>query len=97
MKRFTAYIHAVLTSGSLVSRMYFLGYAGLSLSRGIRRLIAGSTLHRAWMNGHMGLFEEAGRPHGVCDREWYSYRKGRNQVVATPRQVLCTLLHPYAN
>lgn len=96
MNRFIAYIREVISSGSLAGRMYFVGYAGLALSRGLRRLIARSELHRAWLNGHMGLFEEAGRPHGVCDREWYSYRKGRHQVVATPRQILSTLLHPYS-
>ncbi|WP_060192530.1 hypothetical protein [Burkholderia ubonensis] len=97
MNRFFAFIREVISSGSLAGRMYFIGYAGLSLSRVLRKLIARSRLHRAWLNGHMGLFEEAGRPHGVCDREWYSYRKGRNQVVATPRQILSTLLRPFAH
>jgi len=96
MNRIIAYVRGVFSSVSLTGRMYFVGYDRVCLPRLVRRIIARSRLHRAWLNGHMGLFEQDGRPHGVCDREWYNYRKGPNTNVARTRSALSILLHPYS-
>ena len=50
---------------------YLEGYQQHLWPRWLRRLIVGTELHRAWLSGHMGVFEPDG---GVCSREWYTRR-----------------------
>jgi hypothetical protein len=58
-------------------RLYLAGYSGLCLPRWLRKMMARSPWHRSWLTGHMGLYAAAdGREMGVCDRDWYHYRKG---------------------
>jgi hypothetical protein len=58
-------------------RIYLAGYSGLLMARWLRRLMARSDWHRSWLSGHMGSFlKDDGSPFGVCDRVWYSWRKG---------------------
>ena len=60
--------------GYLSHRLYLWGYRGCVLPRLARRLIAGSSLHRGWLAGHMGVYEEGGVRYGVLDRGYYCYR-----------------------
>ncbi|SDG53131.1 hypothetical protein SAMN04488117_1327 [Celeribacter baekdonensis] len=52
----------------MLDRLYLLaylrGYAGRTFPRPIRRLVAGSALHRAWLLGHLGFFEQEGTRYG---------------------------------
>lgn len=48
---------------------YLKGYQQHLWPRWLRRLIVGTELHRAWLSGHMGVFEPGG---SVCAREWYT-------------------------
>lgn len=48
----------------LLLRIYLHGYGGGCLPRWLRRRIGGTELHRAWLLGHMGFFEEAGVRYG---------------------------------
>ncbi|WGS45766.1 hypothetical protein LFL97_23960 [Burkholderia sp. JSH-S8] len=59
---------------NLEFRFYLAGYKGVCLPRWLRRIMAGNRMHRAWLEGYMGSFEEDGRTHGVLDREWYQLR-----------------------
>lgn len=53
----------------LLLRAYLLGYGGYLPSRLVRRLVAGTELHRAWLCGYMGIFRnDDGRLSSVCDR-----------------------------
>lgn len=45
-------------------RLYLAGYSGWIMPRKLRRLIAGSEVHRAWLIGHLGFFDEDGRHFG---------------------------------
>ena len=46
---------------------YLRGQGGFEMSRFTRRLIARSELHRAWLLGSLGYFEEAGVSYGPCN------------------------------
>ncbi|ATG38002.1 MAG: hypothetical protein HEP70_19955 [Rhodobiaceae bacterium] len=48
-------------------RAYLSGYSGRVLPRRVRRLIAGSELHRAWLLGYMGFFEQDGIKFGPAN------------------------------
>ena len=82
-------------------RFYLAGYSGLLLPRAMRRLLARTTIHRAWLSGYMGVFQEespegmVGR--GVCDRPTMHYRKGSNRAPAKLRTIAKHLLSPYNN
>jgi hypothetical protein len=89
-------IHEVLRAGSAEDRLYFVGYKGLCLSRRLRRLIAGSAWHRAWLCGHLGLYEEDGMPFGTCDRQGYRYRS-RNVPTCVGTELLRVVLRPHAH
>lgn len=57
---------------SIYLRAYLAGYTGRHIPRAIRRVFAGSALHRAWLLGSMGFFEQDGvrygpaRPYGIA-------------------------------
>ncbi len=89
-----ALIHEALSGGSLGMRLYLAGYTGVCLSRRMRALIAGSKWHRAWLCGYMGLYEQAGLPYGVSDREGYRCRNGGLAEMGLMRLVR-VLFHPY--
>lgn len=89
-------IHEVLHAGTVEGRLYFVGYKGLCLSRRLRRLLAGSAWHRAWLAGYMGMYEEDGKPFGVCDRQWHQYRS-RNVPTSGAIKVLRVVLRPHAD
>jgi hypothetical protein len=54
---------------------YLHGYYGNLPSRWLRKLLAKSTFHRAWLAGHMGIFGQEGAQFGVMDRDNYQFRK----------------------
>ncbi len=95
------YQHGVSTMTSLSLRFYLAGYSGLLLPRAMRRILARTKLHRAWLSGDMGVFTEE-RPEGmvacgVCDREWVQFRKGAGRAPAKLRTIAKHLLFPYGN
>ena len=51
----------------LLLRIYLAGYAGYRPPRLVRRLLAGSPCHRAWLLGFKGFFIEAGVAHGPAN------------------------------
>lgn len=60
---------------NLYLKMYLCGYGGKLLPRWIRKLIAKTKLHRAWLAGFMGIFSENGVKHGCLERVGFFYRK----------------------
>lgn len=59
----------------LLLRVYLEGYAGRLPPRWIRRVLARTALHRAWLLGYMAVTIESGRNTSVLGRDWYRYRK----------------------
>lgn len=59
----------------LAMRFYLIGYKSNIPPRIIRKLIAGSDLHRAWISGWNGNFTESEKFMGVVDREWLRSKK----------------------
>lgn len=59
---------------TILSQLYLLGYKQWMAPRAVRRLMAGTIVHRAWLAGNMGLYESEGEKYGVCDRQWYTNR-----------------------
>lgn len=86
---------------TLTLRIYLAGYAGLLLPRAMRRLIARTKMHRAWLSGDMGVYAEYVSDHrvyfGVCDRDWMQYRKGPTRTPAKLRKIAQSLLFPFSN
>jgi hypothetical protein len=56
----------------ICERAYFIGYEQLFLPRRVRRVIAKSEIHRAWLAGNQG---NIGELEGVLYREWFTNRK----------------------
>lgn len=61
----------------LYHRIYMAGYGRWFMPRRMRRVIAGSKIHRAWFLGFNGYFEEEGisyglsNPYGMLpDKKW---------------------------
>ena len=56
-------------------RAYLSGHSGRLLPRQVRRLIAGTELHRAWLLGYLVFFEQDGikfgpaNPYGITGPE----------------------------
>ncbi len=48
----------------LHSHAYLAGYSGWSMPRLLRKLIAGSEIHRAWLLGWLGYFSQDGTAFG---------------------------------
>jgi len=57
-------------------RFYLMGYRGQVLPRWLRRTLAKTSLHAAWLSGHLGGFVCDGRRFGVADRASTQLRKG---------------------
>lgn len=53
---------------------YMQGYRGKVLPRAVRKLCAKSTLHRAWLAGHLGIFEQGNKRFGVTTCSNFLYR-----------------------
>ena len=49
---------------SIDLRAYLAGHAQLALPHRLRKAIAGSELHRAWLVGFLGFFEQDGLAYG---------------------------------
>ncbi|WGK63489.1 hypothetical protein QAO71_17110 (plasmid) [Halopseudomonas sp. SMJS2] len=88
-------------TASVEQRFYVLGYDGILPASALRRIIAGTKAHRAWISGVMGVYkDEHGQHYGVCDREWTFYRVvclGQNETSALTivRHVLVPWSLPY--
>lgn len=52
----------------ILLRIYLAGYAGQVMPRWLRKLLAGSEIHRAWLMGFTGCFEENGVRYGPSTR-----------------------------
>ena len=52
---------------NLYLRVYLAGYSGRVLPRWLRRLVARSALHRAWLSGFTGYFEQDGVRYGPAN------------------------------
>nr|PMH64474.1 hypothetical protein BCU62_15580 [Enterovibrio norvegicus] len=61
----------------MCERAYFIGYEQLFLSRRVRRAIAKSEIHRAWLAGNQG---NIGEPEGVLYRKWFTNRKNHKNA-----------------
>lgn len=48
--------------------LYLRGLHGWIMPRSLRRLIAGTACHRAWLMGHLGYFEQDGIAFGPANR-----------------------------
>lgn len=59
---------------SLYLSAYLAGYRGTCPPRWVRRRLARTELHRAWLAGFMGIYTDS-RPRGVCDRATFRFRK----------------------
>lgn len=88
---------------SLAMRFYLVGYSGCLLPRTLRRLLARTTWHRAWLAGYAGVFEVEGRMAGALDRKWYAYRgapparcdHAGAHARLTPTALLLRLMRPF--
>lgn len=49
---------------SIYHRSYLRGYARQPAPRWLRRLMGGSEIHRAWLSGWLGYFEQDGVSYG---------------------------------
>lgn len=75
---------------SLVIRFYLIGYKSTIPPRILRKLIARSDLHRAWISGWNGNFTEGDKAMGVVDRQWFRCKKAwsLSDVLQFPRLFL---------
>lgn len=48
-------------------QIFLQGHSGKVMPRRLRRLIAGSEIHRAWVLGYKGFFEEDGVRYGPAN------------------------------
>lgn len=59
-------------TGWILLHVYLEGYGGRRFPRRLRWMIAGSEIHRAWVLGSKGFFEQDGekyspaRPYSIC-------------------------------
>ncbi|MGF1884442.1 hypothetical protein [Vibrio splendidus] len=56
---------------------YMIGYAQQIPSRSLRRRIAGTMIHRAWLGGNQGCI---GETEGVLYRNWHTNRKNHKNA-----------------
>ena len=84
---------------TLNTRFFLLGYSGYLLPRPMRRLLARTQMHRAWLAGDMGIFKKKRfdkQPQmGVCDRPTIIPRKGPLRAPATLEHIVSNLMYPY--
>lgn len=52
---------------SVYMQVYLIGHGGKVLPRALRKLIAGTEIHRAWLIGYMGFFGEDGIRYGPAN------------------------------
>jgi hypothetical protein len=52
---------------AIYHRVYLAGYSGWHMPRFMRRQIAGTELHRAWLLGSLAYFEEGGTAFGPAN------------------------------
>ena len=52
---------------SIYLRAYLAGHTGQIMPRRLRKAIAGSELHRAWLVGFLGFFEQDGVAYGPAN------------------------------
>ena len=52
---------------NLYLRIYLAGHSGRVMPRWLRRLVARSELHRAWLCGFKGCFEQDGVRYGPAN------------------------------
>ncbi len=55
------------TINAIYMRIFLAGYGGWIMPTRARRLIAGTMLHRAWLIGYLGFFEEDGIAYGPAN------------------------------
>lgn len=60
----------------ILQHAYMSGYAGRLLPRPVRRLIAGSAIHRAWFLGHTGHFSESDTRYGLANPYQHGQQRG---------------------
>ena len=53
-------------TNSIYHRIYIEGYHGRVMPRSIRKIIAGTQIHRAWFLGYNHYFEEDGIAYGLA-------------------------------
>ncbi len=51
----------------ILHRIYLSGYGGWTMPRPLRRILARSSFHRAWLSGRNGCFVEAGIRYGPAN------------------------------
>ena len=54
-------------SDAILLRVYLAGYRGRVMPRCLRRIAARSALHRAWLSGFTGCFDEGGISYGPAN------------------------------
>lgn len=85
---------------SLTTRFFMVGYSQVLLPRIARRMLARTVLHRAWLSGHMGVFEEASDAGsvraGISTRQVMHYRKGAESNKGSALKSLMCLAVPFA-
>lgn len=54
-------------SDAFLLRVYLAGYRGRVMPRWLRRIAARSALHRAWLSGFTGWFDEGGISYGPAN------------------------------
>jgi hypothetical protein len=47
----------------LLHKSYLFGYKGKTPPKWLRRLVAKTMLHSAWLNGKLGIYTESGRKY----------------------------------
>lgn len=84
---------------SLALRFYLTGYSNLMMPRAMRRILARSQLHHAWLAGHMGVFKEGEGEDvvacGVCTRDSMRYRKGPDVKKTKLRKFVLSIISPF--
>lgn len=84
---------------TLSQRFYFAGYSQLQLPRSLRRVFAQTAIHRAWLAGHMGVFQEEQdgcvTQCGVSTRNNMHYRKGVGAPASSVHKIVSHILVPF--
>lgn len=68
-------------SNAFLQRVYLAGYKGHVMPRWLRRIVARSTLHHAWLSGFTGCFSEGGVSYGPPN----PYGRDDSSVTASDR------------
>lgn len=68
-------------------RAYLAGYSGFQPPRWLRRVLAGSCWHRAWLLGRLGFFIENGAAYGPANPYRTLGRDAETAAERPPKQV----------